>query len=271
MLVLGIDTETTGVEDTDKVVEVGAIKYSVAADGSWVEMERYNALVYDGETTMPAEATKVNGITTEMLQKDGQPPGNVWGHLSTLMKDCSYIIAHNAPFDKRMLSLEASRRKMKDVTTSIPWLCSMADVEHPDFVSCRKLSHMAVDYGVAVDPSTLHRATADVELMGRILHARRWSVEKIIEYKTTPNLYVRMVVPKPWSDKGAGKDFAKSQGFSWQRHPSWPEELEFKNSWVIRIKETQKEAFKEKSEDWKYDLKLLHKEIPDEQIKQTDC
>lgn len=96
------DTETTGLEPrTNRVVEAGAIRFDARGIVS-----RFNVLINPG-CPMPAEVTKINGITDAMLA--GQPSAEI------VMPDFlrfigeSVLIAHNAPFDISFINEELSR------------------------------------------------------------------------------------------------------------------------------------------------------------------
>jgi len=96
------DTETTGLDPRlCRVVEVGGIRFDSQGINS-----RFNVLI-NPKTPMPAEVTKINGITDAML--DGQP------ETSQVIPDFlrfignSVLIAHNAPFDISFINEELAR------------------------------------------------------------------------------------------------------------------------------------------------------------------
>lgn len=109
-----------------------------------------------------------------------------------------------------------------------------------------------------VDPRELHRASADVELMLRMLEASKISWQQIWNRAQVPWVIVKANVPPPFgkgSDNGKGKDKAKAQGFSWQKLPR-TDGPEFKNSWIKKIKQDKVE---DEGEALGYPLTILQK------------
>jgi len=96
------DTETTGLDPKlCKVVEVGGIRFDSRGIKS-----RFNVLI-NPKSPMPAEVTKINGITDAMLA--GQPEtANVMPDFLRFIGD-SVLIAHNAPFDISFINEELAR------------------------------------------------------------------------------------------------------------------------------------------------------------------
>ncbi|MCA1949836.1 MAG: 3'-5' exonuclease [Treponema sp.] len=99
---IAFDTETTGLEPkTDRIVEIGAVKFD-----SLGPIGRFSVLINPG-IPMPAEASRVNGITDEMLSK--QPP------IEEVLPDflsfigSGVLVAHNAPFDLSFINAALAR------------------------------------------------------------------------------------------------------------------------------------------------------------------
>jgi DNA polymerase III epsilon subunit-like protein len=115
----------------------------------------------------------------------------------------------------------------------LPWICGLRDVkEHNQFKS-RRLSHLALEYGVTVYPNKLHRAYGDVELTREMLHAVPTTAEKMYEYQQIPWVVVKAFVT---FDQ---KDLAKAQGYSWERVHGL--DRVFQKTWCKRIKQTELE------------------------------
>jgi DNA polymerase-3 subunit epsilon len=91
-LFTAFDIETTGLDPKlDRIVEFGAIKF----DRRGI-MARYSTLV-NPEIPMPAEASRVNGISDAMLS--GKPViEETLPHFLKFIQN-TVIVAHNAPFD----------------------------------------------------------------------------------------------------------------------------------------------------------------------------
>lgn len=96
------DTETTGLDPrTNRVVEVGGIRMDARGISS-----RFNSLI-NPNCPMPAEVTKINGITDAMLT--GKPDAKIVIPDFLRFAGDSVLIAHNAPFDISFVNEELNR------------------------------------------------------------------------------------------------------------------------------------------------------------------
>jgi DNA polymerase-3 subunit epsilon len=96
-----LDTETTGLDKTDEIVEISIIEF----DGSIL----LQSLVKP-TSTIPAKATRIHGISNSDVQK--APP---WPFLWPKIRSLLYgrmIAAYNAPFDLRMMQQTHNRYRM---------------------------------------------------------------------------------------------------------------------------------------------------------------
>jgi DNA polymerase-3 subunit epsilon len=86
------DLETTGLDPRqDRIVEIGAVKFDKRG-----LVGRFSVLINPG-IPMPAEASRVNGITDSLLK--GKPSiDQVFPDFLRFIKD-TILVAHNAPFD----------------------------------------------------------------------------------------------------------------------------------------------------------------------------
>lgn len=92
-----VDCETTGTSSTDQVIELAWLK--IADNVQTLEVleefvERYNPSV-----PITDRAYQVHGISKRQLMRDKCKPSSSL----ELPKDMSYLIAHNASFDSRLL------------------------------------------------------------------------------------------------------------------------------------------------------------------------
>jgi len=102
---VAFDLETTGTDPrTGAIVEIGAIRFRNGEAG-----ERFGELI-DPKTPIPPAASRVNGITDEMVQ--GKPRiEDVAGPFAQFCGS-SPLVAHNAPFDFRFLSASIRRFRL---------------------------------------------------------------------------------------------------------------------------------------------------------------
>jgi len=236
MLVLGIDTETTGIDiQKDSIVELGAVLFDVSNDGAWVPIEGFCSLVYEDGYVISPEAEKVNGISIQKLKEEGISFKKAMEAVLPLIVRADYIIAHNAKFDLGMISSQCQLKKID--STKIfkrPWLCSIEDLPSNEGKKCLKLSHLAVDYGVTVNPDELHRATGDILLMGKMLEKAKADIYEMHRYSIAPYRVLAAEVTPPWEDNGKSVDLAKSLGYSWEKTRKSPKM--FKKMWVKAVK-----------------------------------
>ena len=123
--VVVFDTETTGLEDYDDVVQIAAI---VMVDGK----EVYSEAVYL-KNQVPingTEAQKVNGITDELLAEKGiDAKKALWMFLDRLEfwnaeKGKVLLVAHNLSFDYRMISNMLDRYGLPPIPDFVIGCCT---------------------------------------------------------------------------------------------------------------------------------------------------
>ena len=102
MRFIAFDLETTGfAPEMDCICELGAVRFM----GGQVESE-FSTLI-DPQRPIPAQATRVNGITNDMVR--GKPSLDVL--LEPLTEFCGddLLVAHNANFDFQFLEAQVKR------------------------------------------------------------------------------------------------------------------------------------------------------------------
>jgi len=106
-----LDTETTGTQEEDRVIQLG---YMVLGGK---EIEVYNEF-YSTDVEIKFEAMEVHGITPKMLKnKPLCVESKAYKRLQELNEKDNYIIIHNAPFDLGMLEKEGFDVKMRVIDT----------------------------------------------------------------------------------------------------------------------------------------------------------
>ena len=106
-----LDTETTGVGENDRAIQLGYIVLGAK------EVEVHNEF-FSSEVPISFGAMEVHGITPDMLE--GKPnilESSSYKRLQELNTDENYIIIHNAPFDLKMLEKEGFSTAMKVIDT----------------------------------------------------------------------------------------------------------------------------------------------------------
>jgi len=108
------DTETTGKEEEDKIIQVGAIVVDLK-DSQYLKV--YNELC-SSDIPIKLEAMAINGIRQEQIA--GKKPfkeTDFIKELNQLNREENYLIAHNLDFDLKMLEKEGFENKLKLLDT----------------------------------------------------------------------------------------------------------------------------------------------------------
>ncbi|CAA6805589.1 MAG: Exonuclease [uncultured Sulfurovum sp.] len=106
------DTETTGNQADDRIIQVGAMVI-----GTKGEVQVYDELC-SSEVAIKTEAMEVHNITPNMIE--GKTPflaTRFWNDLAGLNNENNYLIAHNISFDLGMLKKEGFQNSMKLIDT----------------------------------------------------------------------------------------------------------------------------------------------------------
>ncbi len=106
------DTETTGNQEEDRIIQVGAMVVS-----SKSEVDIYDELCL-APLSIKIEAMEVHGITPELLEGKGKfTDTKFYKTLLGLNTQDNYLIAHNMPFDLGMLKKEGFEPNIKLIDT----------------------------------------------------------------------------------------------------------------------------------------------------------
>lgn len=165
------DTETTGLGADARIVEISA---------AWVDLRtglierdeesrpRVRATLVDPGCAIPREATKIHGITSAMVR--GKPALDAVLPAFVRFIGEGPVVAHNAPFDVRILRAESTRVGAR-LPSRVPVYCTkrLAKKVLPAGKSVA-LAAVAVECGVEQRKGA-HRALADVETTGAVLAA----------------------------------------------------------------------------------------------------
>lgn len=172
-----IDTETTGVSPyNDRIVELAAVRF---IDGEPVEA--FQTLI-DPERKIPAQASKVNHITDNMVQ-ESPIIGTVLECFEEFVGN-SPVVGHNLPFDLKCLYYSGScltdyeKRKYYDTLALSRRFLSTPkrhfsdgnyeyDYDSDYDIENRKLQTILEYYGI--NPGSAHRALDDAIATGYVL------------------------------------------------------------------------------------------------------
>lgn len=195
-MILILDTETTGVDETEhRLIEVAVARY----DEMYGLIDCMSMLLESDRN----EAEHVNHIRSSLLATYGNQVDS--GTYDSLIFDAGQarcVVAHNASFDRKWM--HALHHK--------PWVCSQRHIEWPNEqgrdVSLEKL---ALAHGVGVLPG--HRAIYDVMTLVRVFDAVRGEstgrIAHLIDRALRPKAIYRAMVTY------ADNQLAKDEGYRW--------------------------------------------------------
>lgn len=129
---LFFDTETTGLPKNWKA--------PVTDFNNWPRLVQLAFLCYDQNGnkisegdyiikpdgfTIPSEASKIHGITTEIAQNIGHSISSVLSQFNLLLGQSNYLVAHNMSFDEKIVGSELLRNEMQNSISSKNKICTM--------------------------------------------------------------------------------------------------------------------------------------------------
>ena len=136
-----VDTETTGLYNSDRVVEIAILTLSLEGD----LLEVFETLI---NPTRDVSASHIHGINATMV-KDAPTFEEIAGDIAVRLHGACFV-AHNVPFDRRMLQNEYGRLGNE--------LVVLSSVDTYLASGCR-LTDACGRYGIGIDGA--HRASAD--------------------------------------------------------------------------------------------------------------
>ncbi len=129
---LFFDTETTGLPKnwkapvTDlnnwpRLVQLAYLFYDL--NGNKISGGDY--IIKPEGFTIPADASRIHGISNERANLEGQPLLQVLQDFKALIDQADYLVAHNMSFDEKIVGAEFLRNRMNDSIASKRKICTM--------------------------------------------------------------------------------------------------------------------------------------------------
>lgn len=157
---VAFDTETTGLQVSDRLVELAGVRFTGDADeGEW------SALVHPG-VSIPEAATAIHGIRDDDVRSRPSPAAVLPAFLEFIRG--AALVGHNAPFDVRVLALELLRAGLPLPENPVLDTCGMArrlGLSVPN----HRLNTLATTFGVRQGRG--HRALEDARVARELLRA----------------------------------------------------------------------------------------------------
>jgi DNA polymerase III epsilon subunit family exonuclease len=165
-----VDLETTGLNaGIDEIIEIGAIKVNKNSN----HHDSFQYLVKP-KKKIPKRATEINGISQEMVDRDGRDSGEVIKEFVEFIGELR-LVAFNADFDMGFLKFSAAEHGYK-ITNKTSCALKMARRAWPGLPSY-KLEALAKLAGVSTQGN--HRALKDCELTIFVYSAAAVKLNKI--------------------------------------------------------------------------------------------
>ncbi len=189
---LFFDTETTGlprrwgapVTELDNWPRLVQLAY-MAYDAEGNLLRSVDTLVKPVGFTIPEEASKIHGVTTERALKEGRDLLEVLKEFRALLDETKYLIAHNMGYDEKIVGAEFLRAGMTDIPQSVIKICTMhSTTEYCEIPGARgykwpKLAELHKKLFEA-DFESAHNALADVSAMAKCFwELRRRGIIKV--------------------------------------------------------------------------------------------
>ncbi len=258
--VIIFDTETTGFEEKDKIIQIGAI---IVDTNNKEYYEKFDEL-FSADIPIKIEAMEIHGIRNEHIKnKPKFKDSKFWNILNKLNSNENYLVAHNLDFDLSMLKKYGFNNKFKLIDTL---QCSKHIFEiNEQITSIYKLSNyrlQAFRYllltkneeneeankcGVEIKK---HNAIGDVIILKLFLRKLYIKVQKKYKLNGIKNILDKLVdlTKEPAKIKilNFGKYKGKGIGAIYQENPNYIK-------WLYKEQEKAKN-----NNDKKYDKNLYH-------------
>lgn len=217
-----LDIESTGLDPlTCEPIELAILPFEYRLDGAIVAIHSPFHGYNEPSTTIPAEITKITGITNEMVA------GHRFDHdaVASFINGAAIVVAHNAAFDRPIAE------RISPVFIAKPWACTMSDVNWKDegFES-KRLGELLAAFGLFFEA---HRASDDCEAGVALLaqtapRSDRRVLETLLATARTPCWRV-FAVDAPYD----ARESLRQRGYRWNVTPnfgprSWWIDLEMK-------------------------------------------
>lgn len=230
-----LDIEATGLSyATDKLIELGMVKFEYTEDGRIFNLlEEFNSY-QDPKIPIPKHITKLTGITDDMVKDHSIENSKVAEYL----EDVDIIIAHNAQFDRAFFETTFPNTPPK------AWACSMSDIHWKDEdISSFKLEYIAYRYNFFYEG---HRAITDclagIHILSQTLHVSKELVLKSLLDNSLQLRFLLWAVNAPYDCK----ELLKERGYRWMHRA----DSNIK-AWCIELPESEVSA----------EIKYLHSDI----------
>jgi TPR repeat protein/DNA polymerase III epsilon subunit-like protein len=129
---LFFDTETTGMPRDYCAPTSNSTNWPRLVQLSWITtdedcniLSENDYIIHPDGFTIPEDAVRLHGITTEIAKEKGKPIKEVIDKFMEDFNAATTIVGHNIDFDKKIIGAELIRLGQKDIMDNKPSLCTM--------------------------------------------------------------------------------------------------------------------------------------------------
>jgi len=214
MIIRLLDTETTGVDENDMIVQLAWVD-CILVNNKFIPIESQEHIVFQDVKIKEGVPHKITDEIVCNYGKTWQEIITLWNKNINPFEDFVFI-AHNASFDVKMLKkigIDLENEKVLDTYKQFPWK------------NATKLSYICADFGILVCDA--HQALIDVMAMISLMNKQDiLSNETFISYAyKTPIIFVSIL---PFEKK----DEAKERGYSWNDEFKIYEKKVYEDSYI---------------------------------------
>ncbi|HAG12996.1 MAG TPA: type I-E CRISPR-associated endoribonuclease Cas2 [Ruminococcus sp.] len=153
-----IDLETTGLQETDQIIEFGAL---IIENG---EVSDTFSMLVNCEKSIPKEIVSMTGITQEMLSNDGKPEKEALEQFLAFIGKLE-LIGYNIDFDIAFLQRACRENGLPELTNQ---QTDVKQAARKKLKHCMKFSLAAVAAHLGIESEQRHRAAEDCMMTYRI-------------------------------------------------------------------------------------------------------
>jgi len=188
---LYLDVETTGLDASDKIIEIALVPFDFSKDGRIFKIHDSYSFREDPKVPLTQKIINLTGLTDEMLAGKSFDVDAI----NKVVESALLIVAHNAAFDRKMVE------RRFPVFIEKAWGCSQTQIPwKEENFSSSALDYLAYKFGYFYEP---HRAENDCLAGIRLLS---------MKLPNSKNLVLDVLIKN--ADKKVWRVWAKDMAFS---------------------------------------------------------
>jgi DNA polymerase-3 subunit epsilon len=223
---LFVDVETTGLDPArDEIIELAMVPFTYTQSGRLLTVGEPFQAFRQPKSPIPPEITALTGIDDAMVAGATIDPSKV----AAFAAAASFVVAHNAAFDRRFLE------RLCKVFTTKAWGCSMTQIDWgAEGYEGVKLGYLAGSAGFYDRHRAVHDCLAAIELLARTQPvSQRTALAQLLDQARAPSWRI-------WAENSPYdlKDILKARGYRWNGDDG----VGGPRAWYIDVADVQRAA-----------------------------